>query len=105
MRKQIDGSRPRCSRSLKARVSKIPRQHSDRPDPCALPGHRVVGSVADHNSMLGRDIAGAEKDNIDKSGIGFVVLHVVTARDRIDKIADIDQRPVVIELVGRTARG
>jgi hypothetical protein len=43
----------------------------------------------------------AQKRDLDQGGIGLVVLHILSAGDRVDQIARFRERDVVIELVSR----
>lgn len=76
------------------------RQHSYNPDPCTLRRHRVVWSVADHHGPLGRYISRTEKGDSNETGAGLVVLDVIAAGDGIDEISNLEQREVMVELIG-----
>jgi hypothetical protein len=51
--------------------------------------------------MLRRYASCAQERDLDEGGIGLVVLHVVSAGDRVHQIARIREREVMIELVCR----
>jgi hypothetical protein len=48
-----------------------------------------------------RHVPGAQQSDLDQAGVGLLVLHVVSACDRVDEIARIGQREIVVELIGR----
>jgi hypothetical protein len=65
----------------------------------------VVRGVADHDCFLRRHLSRTEKRDLDEGRIRLVVLNIVAVSHGIDEIAHVQQRKVVIELVGGRARG
>jgi hypothetical protein len=93
-------------RDASARLELAPRkasgQHSDSPDdPRTLRRDGVIGSIANHDGILRRQLAGAQKSDLDERGVRLIVLHVISACDGIDEIAYVRQREVTVKLVRR----